>query len=373
MTSPDPLEHAPRARTPIRLAIIGAGWAGRRQAEAVQELDGRFEVVCFVDPDVEHAAGVARELGIATATDDLPGVLSDGTIDAVSICTPHRLHASMTVAAARHGKHVLVEKPMATTVAEGLEMLAAARSHGVRLVVAENQVYEAATQRLREVVSAPEALGNVAFASIVDGYRARDPRYAGRRDWLTDPAAGGTGTWMLQGIHTVARIRAIFGEISSVYVREHRTPTFRRDDLEATMSALLVTASGFSIWLVQTPEVALPARFMIQVFGDESTLIGDATGFETIEADGRRSDRHVFEPGPRSSYALELAAFAAEIHEAEIAPTTASSEIRSLAVVEAGHESARTNRPVEIRTRYPDLESESDKLDITATIKEMLP
>lgn len=352
MTSADRRSSPRQDEVPIRLAIVGAGWAGRRQAEAVEELGGPFEVQYLVDPDLDHAAGVARELRIPEVTDDLTRVLGDASIDAVSICTPHRLHAEVAVAAARRGKHVLVEKPMAMTVADALQMLDAAHVHGVRLVVAENQVYEAATQRLRDVVAARDGIGNVAFASVVDGYLARDPRYAGRRDWLTDPAVGGTGTWMLQGVHTVARIRAIFGEIKSIYVHENRTPTFLRDDLEATMSALLVAASGHSIWLVQTPEVALPNRFMVQIFGDEGTLIGDASGYEVVGSDGRRTT-HTVKGDRWSSYALELAAFAREIRGGGPAPTSGASEIRTLAVIEAGLESMQTGEPVDLAARFP--------------------
>ena len=337
----------------LGLAIVGAGWAGRRQAEAIIELASSLELVCLVDEDADHLRATAKELAVDRTETDLGVVLRDPTIDAVSICTPHRLHAPMAIAAARAGKHVLVEKPMASTVEEATTMVEAAESAGVRLVVAENMVYEPSTRRLAEIVAGGEDIGHLAFAAVVDGYRARDPRYEGRRDWLTRPEAGGTGTWMLQGIHTIARIRHIFGEIASVYVHEHRTPTFLRSDLEATMSALLVLESGPSVWLVQTPEVELPTRTIIQLYGDEGIVVADSTGYE-VRA-GRRSppERKDFPGDPLSSYALELQAFAHEVSGHGVAPTSGRSERRSLAVAEAGLSSARTAVPVVIAERYP--------------------
>lgn len=345
----------PIGTRPLRLAIVGAGWAGHRQGQAIRELEGVIELVSLVDRDATHLATVADALGVERTATDFEGVLGDPEIDAVSICTPHRLHAPMAIAAARAGKHVLVEKPMATTVDEAGAMIDAAESAGVRLVVAENQVYEPSTRRLAEIVAAHRDIGHLAFAAVIDGYRARDPKYEGRRDWLTRPEAGGTGTWILQGIHTIARIRFIFGEVASIFVREHRTPTFLRPDLEATMSALLILESGPGVWFVQTPEVELSSRMIVQLYGDEGVVLADATGYETRF--GPRSPvRRLEFPGERlSSYALELRAFLDEIAGHGVAPTSGRSERRSLAVVEAGLESARTGMPVPLGDRYPGL------------------
>jgi predicted dehydrogenase len=340
---------------PLRLAIVGAGWAGRRQVEAAAELAGGVEIVCLVDTDAEHLRATAAELGIERAEEQYDRVLTDPEVDAVSICTPHASHAPMAIAAAQAGKHVLVEKPMACTVAEATTMVEACDAAGIRLVVAENQVYEPATRRLAEIVATGEGIGHLAFAAVIDGYRARDPSYAGRREWLTRPEAGGTGTWMLQGIHTIARTRHIFGEVASVYAREHRTPAFLRPDLEATMSTLLVLERGPSVWLVQTPEVDLPSRTSVQLFGDEGIVVADDKGYEIGAGRSSSARRVAFPTDPISSYAMELQAFAGEVAGRAPAPTTGRTERRSLAIAEAGAESARTGRPVAIVERYPDL------------------
>lgn len=76
---------------PLRLAVVGVGWAGHRQAESVAELnmgaeeDRRLEVVCLVDPDAAHLATRSRELGVARTSPELDDILSDPDIDAVTI------------------------------------------------------------------------------------------------------------------------------------------------------------------------------------------------------------------------------------------------------------------------------------------------
>lgn len=337
------------------MAIVGAGWAGRRQAEAIAELGARIELACLVDSDPAHLRTTAAELGVDRVEDRFDRVLDDPSVDAVSICTPHRSHAALAIAAAQAGKHVLVEKPMAWTVAEAGEMLEAADAADVRLMVAENQVYEPATRRLAEIVAGGDGIGHLAFAAVIDGYRAPDPHYEGRRDWLTRPEAGGTGTWMLQGIHTIARTRAIFGDIASIYVREHRTPSFLRSDIEATVSGLIVLHTGQTVWLVQTPEVDLPSRTTVHLFGDEGIVIADVLGYELRSGRNSAPQRVEFAANGLSSYALELQAFADDIAGHRPAPTSGRSERRTLAIVEAGSESARTGQPVTIADRYPDL------------------
>jgi predicted dehydrogenase len=278
-------------REALRVAIIGAGWAGQRQTRASGELDGELEVVALVDNDVTHLAATAAGLGVARYTSDLDAILADPDIDAVSICTPHALHEPQALAAISAGKHVLVEKPMATDVAAATRMIEAADRRGVTLYVAEHQPYEARFGHLRRIVREREHIGELTFAACVAGYRAPSPSYDGRRAWLTDPAAGGTGTWTLQGIHTVAALRYVLGEVVSVYMLDHRASSFERPDLEATMSGVVELESGVVVWLVQTTETALRPRLTgFRLYGDAGVVIGDDESYQVYEGDPRENE-----------------------------------------------------------------------------------
>ena len=340
----------------LRLAIVGVGWAGTRQAEAVAEIGDRVGIVCLVDSDARHLRQQAARLGIDRTATDYREVLGDPDVDAISICLPHSLHHPVTIQAAHAGKHVLCEKPLAMSVAEGSDMISAAAAAGVKLYVAESAVYAAMPKVLRGLVRTGRHLGEVVAATCVSGFRGLDYGYAGRRSWLSDPARGGSGTWLLHGIHTVAQIRYVLGEIETVYAQEHKTGAFGRRDLEGTVTALLRLNTGCAVHLVQTPESRTrgPAGGYM-VYGTQGVLRAHDDRIEVLGDQGTAT-RVIECPRPvLSSFAQEVLAFCDYVQMDRPGPTTAESELRTLAVIEAGYESMRTGRPVNLLEGYPGL------------------
>ncbi|MCB0105881.1 MAG: Gfo/Idh/MocA family oxidoreductase [Caldilineaceae bacterium] len=334
----------------IRVAIVGLGWAGQRQLEAAGELGRKIAVTCLVDPDGDHLQGVTAPAGTERLT-DYSAALADPKIDAVSICTPHNHHAPMAVAAAEAGKHVLVEKPMALTVAEADQMLAAAAANNVQLYVAENASYTPRARFLRTVVTEERLIGPLTAAAVTAGFRAPNFGYPGRRAWLTDPAHGGTGTWMLHGVHTVAELRYILGEVKTVYLCEHKTASFERRDLEGTMSGLLTLHNGLAVSILQSSETKFYGDSGgYTLYGETGILRGGQEGYRLFngEADYLTAPFVPYPTQPLSSYALELEAFADYISGAAIGPTTGASERQSLAIVQAGYESVASGLPVPV-------------------------
>jgi predicted dehydrogenase len=158
---------------------------------------------------------------------------------------------------------------------------------------------------------------------------------------------------MLQGVHTVARLRAVLGEVESVFILEHRTPSFLRPDLEATMSGTVVLEGGLVVWLVQTPETHLaPPLGGFGLYGDDAVVLADAKGYR-VHRQGAAIRHRRWPRPPRSSYAEELLAFAAQVAGRAVGPTDGRSERRTLGVMEAALESARTRLPVHLPTRFP--------------------
>lgn len=340
----------------LRTAVIGIGWAGTRQVRAVRELGRKVAVDCLVDSDAGHLASKAEELGVQKTYTDHRDALSDPDVDAVSICTPHGLHCPMAVQAAEAGKHVLCEKPIALTVDEASRMLAAAEEHGVKLYVAESLTYEPMSRFLREIVHSGRYVGELTGASLVRGFWGQSYGYPGRRAWLALPEQGGTGTWMLHGIHTVAQLRYILGEVETVYMQEHRASSYVRRDLEGTMSGLLTMRSGIHVSVVQTSETRLPGNLGGYVLrGDRGSLRASQAGCEAYDNAAGNDQKPLCLAYPEktlSSYAQELEAFADYVAGASEGPTTGYSERRSLAIVQAGYESARTGKPVHLEERF---------------------
>jgi predicted dehydrogenase len=340
----------------LRIAIVGVGWAGTRQVEAVRELGRKVSVVCLVDNDPAHLAAKGEEFGIAKGYLALEEALADPEIDAVSICLPHALHCPAALAAAAAGKHVLVEKPVALTVEDATRMIDAARRQGVRLYVAENVPYQPMSRFLREVVATGQHVGELTFAAFTSGFRAPEFGYPGRREWLTRPELGGTGTWMLHGIHSMAGLRFILGEVASVYMREHHAHSFVRTDLEGTMSGLLTLESGLHVSVLQSCETRVPGPLRgYTLYGDQGVLFASESQCEFYANDRPEPIRLAYPEAALSDYALELEAFADFVAGVVVGPTTGYSERRSLAIVQAGYESAREGRPIVLKERFGEL------------------
>jgi UDP-N-acetyl-2-amino-2-deoxyglucuronate dehydrogenase len=264
----------------------------------------------------------------------------------------------LALEAAAAGKHILVEKPIALTVEDATRMIEAADASGVKLYVAENLCYKPIAVFLRHVVQTGQYIGELTAASLVAGFRAPNFGYAGRRSWLTNPGQGGTGTWMLHGIHTMAQLRYIFGEVETVYLREHHASSFERPDIEGTMSGLLTLERGIHMSIVQSCETRPPSPLAgYTLYGDQGSLRAMADFCEVFREDAVPL-RVEYPEAALSEYALEIEAFADYVLEDCVGPTTGRSERRSLAVVQAGYESARSGLPVHLRERFGESLSE---------------
>ncbi|MCS7459318.1 Gfo/Idh/MocA family oxidoreductase [Paenibacillus doosanensis] len=122
----------------IRVAVVGCGSISKHRHIPEYAGNPNVELVAFCDVIMERAEHYAGQYG-AKAYTDYNEMLKAEKPDAVSVCTPNVLHAPVAIAAVNAGAHVLVEKPMATTEAEGLAMIEAARKNGVYLMVGHNQ------------------------------------------------------------------------------------------------------------------------------------------------------------------------------------------------------------------------------------------
>ncbi|REK74632.1 Gfo/Idh/MocA family protein [Paenibacillus paeoniae] len=122
----------------VRIAVIGCGSISKHRHIPEYASNPNAELVAFVDPIIERAQQFADTYG-AKAYSDYETMLAEVKPDAVSVCTPNALHAPMSIAAAKAGVHVLVEKPMAVTDAEAEAMIQAAKDSGVQLMVGHNQ------------------------------------------------------------------------------------------------------------------------------------------------------------------------------------------------------------------------------------------
>ncbi len=218
-----------------RLGIVGCGWAGQRHVEALASLQGRARVTAATDTDSEAAERLIAGLKDARAFADLDALLASGSVDAVHLCLPHSLHAVAATAAASAGVHVLVEKPLAATLAEADTMIAAAETHRVVLMVAETARFRAEFERAAGLVQ-EGAIGDVFLIRVERLHHMHD--YLRARPWfLTDPAGGIMASG---GIHDFEVVRMLGGEVLRVYAQRGPStlPEMRADDTSVAVAEL---------------------------------------------------------------------------------------------------------------------------------------
>jgi predicted dehydrogenase len=171
----------------IRVAVFGTGFMGRVHTEGIRRL-GNVEVAAIAASSDEKARKFADELGVEKATGDFHSLLADPSIDAVHVCTPNALHFPMAIAALKAGKHVLCEKPLATSVEEAQQMVAAAKEKNLANCTFHNLRYYPMVQNIRRMREA----GDLGDILAVQGTYSQDwLLYDTDWNWRIETAAGG--------------------------------------------------------------------------------------------------------------------------------------------------------------------------------------
>jgi phthalate 4,5-cis-dihydrodiol dehydrogenase len=186
----------------LTLGVVGLGRAFAVMATAFR--DPRIEVVSATDPRPDALRQFERDFGGRT----FPSVeaLCRSDLDAVYIATPHQFHAAQAAICLAHGKHVLVEKPMALSLEECRDMIAAAERAGVHLVVGHSHSFDAPILRARALIESGE-FGRVRMITAVN---FTDFLYRARRPEELDTARGG-GAVFNQAAHQVDIVRLLGG------------------------------------------------------------------------------------------------------------------------------------------------------------------
>src|SRR4051812_24298911 len=131
-----------------KVAIIGAGFMGRTHLEALRRVGG-VEVTMIVADPLSDAERLAAGMGVGGTSSDYHDALRNPSIDAVHICTPNFLHFPIAKEALQAGKHVVCEKPLATSVKQGEELVALAATSGLRNCTNHNLRYYPMVQQMR--------------------------------------------------------------------------------------------------------------------------------------------------------------------------------------------------------------------------------
>ena len=136
----------------MRVAVIGCGSIARQRHAHEYSLNKNCEIAGFFDFVSERAEALVKEYG-GKVYGTLDELLSDESVDAVSVCVANAYHAETTIKALRSGKHVLCEKPMAISLEDCEAMIKEAEKAGKRLMIGHNQRLTPAHRRAKEIIS----------------------------------------------------------------------------------------------------------------------------------------------------------------------------------------------------------------------------
>jgi UDP-N-acetyl-2-amino-2-deoxyglucuronate dehydrogenase len=194
--------------TPV-LAILGCGRIAQRHARAARRFRRRV-ALAFASRDPVRARAYARRFGAVAAFGNYEDAVRDPRVAGVIICTPHDRHLPDALLALAHGRHVLIEKPIARTLDEADRMIAAARAAGRTLMVAENFRYMPAYRQVRAFIE-QGTLGQLRELHVAArGFR----RHV---DWRLSREVMGGGALIDGGIHYVDNLRYWGGPVRRVF------------------------------------------------------------------------------------------------------------------------------------------------------------
>lgn len=198
----------------LKLALVGCGAISRVHLPALREGAPEIEVSAVVDSDAARAEAMASETG-ARAFTSFEEALGSGDFEAVDLMLPHHLHEEIAVRSFAAGKHVILEKPLATSLDACERILDAWRRAGTVFMVAEN------TQYWPEVLTAKQLLAESAIGDVVTarGSFAIPPLpayYGGERPWRCDNDVAGGGIVLDTGSHWIRPLHMLLGEIDEV-------------------------------------------------------------------------------------------------------------------------------------------------------------
>lgn len=335
--------------SPVRVAVVGCGLIAQRSHFPAYAAAPEAEIAAVVSLNPVEAQNAERNFGAKRSLPSWEAAVADPEIDAIDICTPNYLHAPIAIAAARAGKHVFVEKPMATKLEDANAMVAAARENGVYLTVGHNLRFAPIFQTMRSALQ-DGVIGRPFAARGVYMHAGPDESWGSTSQWFWDEATAGGGALLDMGIHMIDVMRWIIDrpvlEVSAMLAR-HLKPTFADDT-----AFVLMRFQGDLVASVQAAWSARPTSDReLVIHGEDGNIAMGRSSRDplvyNIRGEGRPTKVVPEVPAtvdPDTPY-LD---FVRAIQQGREPRVTGEDGRDSLAIALAGYESARTGHRVTV-------------------------
>lgn len=299
------------------------------------------QVTALSRRSMEKAQASAKQFDIPLAFDSVEALCQSSEVDAVLVTTPNAMHLQDVLTAARHGKHVLCEKPMGVNADECRQMVEAASKAGVLLGVAQVFRFEDSTRRLRERLAAGQ-IGKPIFARAEFSFPGKTGH---ARQWLYDPAVAGGGPIADVGVHCIDGLRYILqDEVISVSARASR------DEVSGTLEAAAAIILEFAKGTLATVQVSFRAdyRTPLEIVGEHGALRAE-NGFnvEHLVNVERRDVWETVETETVSNapaYTRQVDAFAQAVEGGEPFPVSGEEGWQNQEIIDAAYRSINSGK-----------------------------
>jgi predicted dehydrogenase len=327
----------------LTLGFIGSGRIAQAHLKAAAKLPERVRAVAIAGRRRDRAEAVARQYGIRQVADDYRQLLRDPGIQAVVITTPNDSHAEIACEAAKAGKHVLVEKPMALDSASATGMVQTAEAAGVALMVAQSRRFSDAAQMVARRLPEIGEVFRIHMIFLV-------PFAAPPTDWWRSAEHVGGLVILLQGSHSLDSIFWWLGRLPSrIYATAtRRNPAWEGED-EADILCTFPTGGVASVHLSLSTAPVFNESLVVGTKG-HFRLIERPGGapFESIsrlELNGQPVLEGLQDP---SAYTHQLCEFADAIDQRRTPLASGREILNVMRMLDAARLSVRTGAPVSL-------------------------
>lgn len=286
----------------VRVGIIGCGKIAQVRHVPEYEENKNAKISAFFDLNPDRAKELAERFG-AKAYESYEELLQDGEIDAVSVCAANSAHAEITIAALEAGKHVLCEKPMATTLEECEAMVKAAKKSGKYLMIDQNQRLAKAHVEAKRMID-EGVIGKLLTFRTTFGHGGPetwsvDP---GKNTWFFDRKKAGMGAMADLGIHKTDLIQYL----TSQTITETTAVLGTLDKKDASGNYIGVDDNAFCIYKMSGGIVGtMTASWSYYGAEDNSTVLYGTEGIMRIYDEAKHAIVVISKDGTRTEYDVE--------------------------------------------------------------------
>lgn len=341
------------AKEKLGFGVIGCGRIAPKHTESIVALSDA-ELIAVYDVVPEKAESLAQKYNVE-AYSDYQELLQREDIDIVTIATPSGSHAEIGIAAAKAGKHVMVEKPMAMTLAEADLLIKTCRDCGVKLAVIHQNRFNKSIKLLRAALEAGR------FGKLTHGQATirwnRNQEYYDQAPWRGTKLQDG-GVLMNQSIHNIDLLQWMLGEVDTVF--GYTATALRQIEMEDVGTAVLKFKNG-ALGLIEAAATIYPKNIeeTLNIFGETGSVIVGGIAVNRIEVwefpDSEEEKKQIFaaqESDPPTVYGFghrEIIEDMIRAVKTNSSPAVSGEEGRkALEIVLAIYKSQQTGQPVKL-------------------------